>query len=247
VELAAGFPVGSLTSLHHAVTIKNDPLGKHVHLAGGQIPADHDFELVWTPAVADTVATAAFAEKVGDDTFALLVLTPPNDAEESTQPREVTFIIDTSGSMQGPSIEQASAALQLGVDRLRPSDRFNVIRFASGYSSLFAAPQPVNAANRTLASQFISALRADGGTEMRAPLERAMSTLPSSGYLQQIVFITDGSVGNEAELIGLIHQEIGNGRLFTVGIGAAPNSYFLAQAAAAGRGSYTFIAERSQV
>src|SRR6185437_6294961 len=84
VEMAAGFPVGSLTSLHHAVTIKNDPLGKQVHLAGGQIPADHDFELVWTPAVADTVATAAFAEKVGDDTFALLVLTPPNDAEEST-------------------------------------------------------------------------------------------------------------------------------------------------------------------
>lgn len=247
VELAPGFPVGSLTSLHHVVSVRNDALGKLIHLAGRQIPADHDFELVWTPAVAGDVATAAFAETVGDDTFALLVLTPPNAADEATQPREVTFIIDTSGSMYGPSIEQASAALQLGVDRLQQSDRFNIIRFASGYSSLFSAPQAVSATTRTLASQLISALRAEGGTEMRAPLERAMATPPSAGYLQQIVFITDGSVGNEAELIALIHQQIGKARLFTVGIGAAPNSYFLEQAAAAGRGSYTFIAERDQV
>lgn len=74
-----------------------------------------------------------------------------------------------------------------------------------------------------------------------------MSTPPDTRYLQQIVFITDGSVGNEAELVALINREIGKQRLFTVGIGAAPNSYFLEQAAAAGRGSYTFIAERDQV
>jgi Ca-activated chloride channel family protein len=247
VELAAGFPLGSLTSLHHAVTVKDDALGKQIHLAGSQIPADHDFELIWTPAVAADLATAAFAEQVGADTFALLVLTPPNAADEAAQPREVTFIIDTSGSMYGPSIQQASAALQLGVDRLQPTDRFNIIRFASDYSSLFASPQAAREANRTLAGRFISGLRAGGGTEMRAPLERAMATPPTGGFLQQIVFITDGSVGNEAELIALIHQQIGKARLFTVGIGAAPNSYFLEQAAAAGRGSYTFIAERDQV
>ena len=247
VELAAGFPVSSVTSLHHAVEVNSDALGKKIHLAGSRIPADHDFELVWTPAVAGDVAAAAFAEQVGEDTFALLVLAPPNVSDDTTQPREVTFIIDTSGSMQGPSIEQASAALQMGVDRLKPGDRFNIIRFASDYSSLFAAPQAVNATSRMAARHFISALRADGGTEMRAPLEYAMSTPPSPGYLQQIVFMTDGSVGNEAELIALIHQKIGSTRLFTVGIGAAPNSYFLEQAAVAGRGSYTFIAEREQV
>ncbi len=135
----------------------------------------------------------------------------------------------------------------MGVDRLKPGDVFNIIRFASDYSSLFAVPQPIEASSRLLARQFIAALRADGGTEMRAPLERAMSTPPDPRYLQQIVFITDGSVGNEAELIALINRQIGKQRLFTVGIGAAPNSYFLEQAAAAGRGSYTFIAERDQV
>jgi Ca-activated chloride channel homolog len=247
IELAPGVPLGSVSSLHHMITMKDDGSGKQIHLAGNQIPADHDFELVWTPAVADTIATAAFAEALGEDTYALVMLTPPNDADETAQPREVTFIIDTSGSMQGPSIVQASAALRLGVDRLQPGDRFNIMRFASDYSSLFASPRGVSATTRIQADQFISALRASGGTEMRAPLERAMSTAASAGFLQQIVFITDGSVGNEAELIALIHREIGNVRLFTVGIGAAPNSYFLEQAAAAGRGSYTFIAERDQV
>jgi len=247
VELAAGFPLGSVASLHHAVEVKDDSSGKRIHLAGSRIAADHDFELVWTPAIAADVAAAAFAEKFGDDTFALVVLTPPNAADEATPPREVTFIIDTSGSMHGPSIEQASAALKMGVERLKPGDLFNIIRFASDCSSLFAGPQPVGASTRILAGQFISELRADGGTEMRAPLEQALSTPPNPGYLQQIVFITDGSVGNEAELIALIHRQIGKSRLFTVGIGAAPNSYFLTQAAAAGRGSYTFIAEREQV
>ncbi len=247
IELAAGVPLGKVESLHHLVTMKDDGSGQHIHLSGTQIPADHDFELVWTPAVSERVATAAFAEQVGGDTFTLVVLTPPNDADEATQPREVTFIIDTSGSMQGPSIAQASAALQMGVDRLKDGDRFNIIRFASDYSNLFASPQPVGAATRSEANRFIASLRASGGTEMRAPLERAMATPPSEGFLQQIVFITDGSVGNEAELIALIHHDIGTARLFTVGIGAAPNSYFLEQAAAAGRGSYTFIAEREQV
>jgi Ca-activated chloride channel family protein len=247
VELAAGFPLGCVASLHHPVEVKTDELGRQVHLAGDQITADHDFELVWSPAVADEAGTAAFTEKVGDDTFALVVLTPPSVADEAPPPREVTFIIDTSGSMEGPSIDQARAALQMGIDRLKPGDRFNIIRFASDYSSMFAAPQPVGESSRTLAGKFIAVLRADGGTEMRAPLEFAMSAAPSAGYLQQIVFMTDGSVGNEAELIALIHRQIGMTRLFTVGIGAAPNSYFLAQAAAAGRGSYTFIADRAQV
>jgi Ca-activated chloride channel family protein len=247
VDLAPGFPLGSVASLHHRVDVTAEGPGKSVRLAGNRIAADHDFELVWTPAVGDGIAATAFAERAGADTFALLMLTPPNDSDESPQPREVTFIIDTSGSMEGPSIDQARAALKMGVDRLQSIDRFNVIRFASDYSTLFTTPRPVSAANRLLADRFIAGLRAGGGTEMRAPLEHVLGMPPDAGYLRQIVFITDGSVGNEAELLALIDRTIGEARLFTVGIGAAPNAYFLQQAALAGRGSSTFIAERDQV
>jgi Ca-activated chloride channel homolog len=247
IDLEPGFALGEVLSLHHAVETQSTPSGKQIHLQSDSIAADRDFELTWTQSGAQAVAGAAFAEKIGDETFALLMLSAPQQHDEAVPPREVTFIIDTSGSMQGPSIEQARAALSMGIDRLKPFDRFNVIRFASDYTTLFSSPEPVTVKSRALADNFVANLRADGGTEMRAPLESALSSPPNPELLQQIIFITDGSVGNEAELIKLIHDRIGGKRLFTVGIGAAPNAYFLGEAAAAGRGSYTFIAERDQV
>jgi len=247
VELAPGFPVQSLDSLHHSVVATNDALGKHVRLSSSQVPADRDFELVWAPASVTDVQGAVFAERSGDATYALLMLSPPQQDAQVVEPREVEFIIDTSGSMQGPSIEQARAALQMGIDRLTEKDRFNVIRFSSDASSLFEVPRQVSQTTRALAKDFIAALSADGGTEMRPPLQLAFATAPATGFLRQIVFITDGSVGNETEIVSYIRQKIGNGRLFTVGIGASPNAFFLQEAAAAGRGSYTFIAERDQV
>ena len=247
IDLEPGFALGEVLSLHHVVETQSAPSGQQIHLQSDSVAADRDFELTWTQSAAQAVAGAAFAEKIGDETFALLMLSAPQQHDEAVPPREVTFIIDTSGSMQGPSIEQARAALSMGIDRLKPFDRFNVIRFASDYTTLFSSPEPVTVKSRALADDFVANLRADGGTEMRAPLESALSSPPNPEFLQQIIFITDGSVGNEAELIRLIHDRIGGKRLFTVGIGAAPNAYFLGEAAAAGRGSYTLIAERDQV
>jgi Ca-activated chloride channel family protein len=247
IDLEPGFALGEVSSLHHAVETQNAPSGKRVLLRTDDAPADRDFELTWTQASNTEIAGAAFAEKISGETFALLMLSTPQQMDEAVPAREVTFIIDTSGSMQGPSIEQARAALSMGIDRLKQSDRFNVIRFASDYSKLFSSPQPVTEKSRALASGFVAGLSANGGTEMRAPLETALSSPSDPELLQQIIFITDGSVGNETELIKLIHDRIGEKRLFTVGIGAAPNAYFLGEAAVAGRGSYTFIAERDQV
>src|SRR3546814_15242068 len=76
---------------------------------------------------------------------------------------------------------------------------------------------------------------------MRPALERALAGAPADGVLQQVVFLTDGAVGNEEQLFGIVAERLGAQRLFTVGIGSAPNSYFLRQAAAVGRGSFTHI------
>ena len=247
VQLAPGFPLQSVDSLHHQIATAPDLPGKHIRLIGSELPTDRDFELVWIPAATPDVQAAVFAERAGEETYAMLMLTPPQQDARSSERREVEFIIDTSGSMGGPSIEQARAALQMGIDRLSQADRFNIIRFSDTASSLYQAPQPVSEASRALASQFIASLAANGGTEMRPPLELAFAVAPSEGLLRQIVFITDGSVGNEAQIISLIRKNIGDARLFTVGIGGSPNAFFLQEAAAAGRGSYTYIAEREQV
>jgi Ca-activated chloride channel family protein len=247
VQLEPGFPLQSVDSLHHQVASTPDSFGRKIKLTGSDLPADRDFELVWTPAATPDVQAAVFAERAGTETYAMLMLTPPQQEARSSERREVEFIIDTSGSMAGPSIEQARAALQMGIDRLSPGDRFNIIRFSNTASSLYPVPQRVSETSRALASHFIASLEANGGTEMRPPLELAFAAAPSDGLLRQIVFITDGSVSNEAEIISLIRKNIGDARLFTVGIGGSPNAFFLQQAAVVGRGSYTYIAEREQV
>jgi Ca-activated chloride channel family protein len=99
----------------------------------------------------------------------------------------------------------------------------------------------------TKASRFVQGLQANGGTEMRPALSMALGSPPSEEHLRQVVFITDGSVGYEDELFSMIENKLGAARLFTVGIGSAPNSWFMRKAAEAGRGSYTFISALHEV
>ena len=247
IDLDPGFPLQQVSSVNHAVLLDTMGQGRHITLRSPTVPTDRDFELVWTPSVVPDTYASAFAERAGNDTYVLVSLMPPQMAAERTYKREVVFIIDTSGSMSGSSIEQARAALRLGVDRLQPGDTFNIIRFSNDATSLFPTSQPAVGINRRSAVDFIKSLVADGGTEMRSALELAFSMPPTLDALRQIVFVTDGSVSNEAELVKLIGANIGSARLFTVGIGGAPNTYFMREAAAAGRGSFTFIPQIDQV
>ncbi|MGH8193035.1 MAG: marine proteobacterial sortase target protein, partial [Woeseiaceae bacterium] len=97
------------------------------------------------------------------------------------------------------------------------------------------------------ARQYVGTLTANGGTEMRPALTQALDADTSETHLKQIIFVTDGSVGNESELFSLIEAQLGAARLFTVGIGSAPNSWFMQKAAEAGRGTYTFIGALHEV
>jgi Ca-activated chloride channel family protein len=105
--------------------------------------------------------------------------------------------------------------------------------------------QMASSTNIKTAQQFINELTADGGTEMYRPLSNALimkkNDLQTDNAIRQIVFITDDAVANEFELMQLLNTAQGNFRLYTIGIGAAPNGYFMKKAAQFGRGSYVFI------
>jgi Ca-activated chloride channel family protein len=176
-----------------------------------------------------------------------MLLPPVTASMPAATPRELVFVIDTSGSMGGASIEQARAALHFGIDRLTGIDRFNIIEFNSTARAVYAAPTAFSAATLDQAHRFVDGLRANGGTNIASALGVALAGAPAPGYLRQIVFITDGSVGNEAELFRLITERLGDSRLFTVGIGSAPNSHFMRKAAQFGRGTQLHIARADEV
>jgi Ca-activated chloride channel family protein len=245
VSVDAGFALAGIASASHAIAVKEDISHRYdVTLADDIVPADRDFELAWQPDVGAAPGAALFTETLDGKTYALLMMMPPSDASPAPiAPREATFIVDTSGSMGGASIEQAREAVLFALARLRPGDRFNVIEFNSVTRPLFGAPMPVDTTTLASAQRFVRGLKADGGTEMKPALEAAFAAPPADGFVQQVVFLTDGAVDNERDLLALIGARAGNRRLFTIGIGAGPNTWFLRKAAEAGRGTATFIGD----
>jgi Ca-activated chloride channel family protein len=142
---------------------------------------------------------------------------------------------------------QAKRAVHLAINALRPGDRFNVIEFNSYTRALSRDSLPVSPQNIATALAFVDALQAEGGTEMGPALQLALDSPEAETHLKQVVFITDGSVGYEDDMFTMIERKLGRARLFTVGIGSAPNSWFMRKAAEAGRGSYTFISALHEV
>jgi len=245
----AGIPLQIIASRYHPISVGEDSGEYTVSLRPGTVAMDHDFELLWRPEPSGAPRAMSFVETVDGKPYYLLMVMPP-DADESpaaSMPRETIFIIDTSGSMHGVSIEQAKRAVQLALKGMKATDRFNVIEFNSVTNALYTQSQPVTVRSMTEASHFVQQLQANGGTEMRPALSMALDSPPSEEHLRQIVFITDGSVGYEDELFSMIENKLGAARLFTVGIGSAPNSWFMRKAAEAGRGSYTFISALHEV
>jgi Ca-activated chloride channel homolog len=250
VELDPGAPLTRLSALYHAVNTTPLADGRHrVELAQGPVPADRDFELVWQPSAEATPIATLFTERKGAETFAVLMVTPPAAAavDRRRLPREVIFVIDNSGSMHGGSIDQAKAALKLALERLRPDDTFNVIRFNHTTDSVFPGARAATQQNLAAAHRYVGRLRADGGTEMLAALQQALDGREHPGRLRQVIFLTDGAVGNEAQLSSAIHERLGDSRLFTIGIGSAPNSHFMREAARVGRGTFTYIGDVGEV
>jgi Ca-activated chloride channel family protein len=237
----------SIESPYHDIDIEPQAGGYRIELAELDPRADRLFQLNWTPALGAAPQAFLSSWDGGDAVYALLMLAPPLAEAIAPRPREVVFVIDTSGSMEGASIRQARSALQRGLEFLAPQDRFNLIRFDSEVELLFADSRPPTASDLARASDFIQGLTANGGTDMAPALDLALRLPTQSGLLRQVVFITDGAVGNERELLLDIGNKLGESRLFTVAIGSAPNTWFMRKAAEIGRGSFSHIAQQREV
>lgn len=247
VDLRPGLALSDIEATHHDIDVERFGSEWLVTLAGGADWSGRDFELTWAPEDTGEAATAAFAESFDGKEHVMLTLVPPQAFEAADTPREVILVMDSSGSMSNQPIEQARESLHYALASLKPGDRFNVIEFDHQARSLYPQPRAFDADRHVEAAQWVDSLAAGGGTDMGPPLALALGAPPSDGYLRQVVFITDGMVGNERELLERTSLDLGESRLFTVGIGHGVNGSFLRKLASAGRGRYTAIAETSRI
>lgn len=250
IDLDAGLSLTSVVSPTHPIeTTTLSGTRVSVKPRDVQIASDRDFELTWTPRLGSVPQSAAFSEVAGEHRYTLLMLFPPDVSKKAAAilARETIFILDTSGSMEGQSLEQAKKALLTAIERLRPSDHFNVIEFNSTAQRLFAASRRADADTIEIATDWVAARQSTGGTEMLSALQLALGGDEPAKGVRQVIFITDGQVGNEQEVFEFIRANLGGDRVFTVGIGNAPNTFFMSNAARAGRGTFTHIGNIEQV
>lgn len=223
-----------------------------------EIATDRDVVLRWEFASdSHEVLTSLLVEGHADASYALLTLVPPPrttvDADGGL-PTDTVFVLDVSGSMAGPSIEQARAALVAALDRLRPGDRFEIIAFNDEihpFAGRLAAADPTTVGS---ARRWATRLEANHGTMIFPALREALDTLDARGKddapsdevrVARVVFLTDGAVSNEAEMMQHVARGLGPVRLHTIGIGAAPNRALMRDLARTGGGACTFVAAAS--
>jgi len=244
VHLDPGFAPANIISPYHHVAVSGRGESRTIRLLDGTVPADRDFELDWRSASADPTI-GLFCEHRDDGDYVMATVVPPADtARLVVPPREMVFVIDNSGSMGGSSMEEAKASLVHALSTLRPQDRFNIIRFDDTMTQLFEHSVPASADQVAIATRFAQGLQANGGTEMLPALKAALADAAASGdagTVRQIIFLTDGEISNEAEMLATLGQDRGRSHVFMVGIGSAPNDYLMSRLATMGRGTYTHV------
>ena len=242
VNIEAGLEIHDLRSTSHAVHIDQDGSRASITLRPqDQIP-NKDLVLRYRLAGAQ-LGTAMLTEPgEGDITTFALLIEPPEDVENIPKvPREMIFVLDCSGSMNGFPMEKSKQAMRECISQLRDEDTFNVIRFSSRASALGNTPIPATRENRNRGMDFVTQLSGSGGTRMIEGIRAALD-MPGTGKRQRIVsFMTDGYIGNEGQILQAIRDKLGDAHVFSFGIGNSVNRYLIQEMGREGKGAAAYI------
>lgn len=237
LEVADDRQVVAVTSATHALT-----------QVGGQWRARGKGDLVIQVEVADKPldVRARVHRDAGEDAYVLLTMTAPDDRNAKVVPKDITLVIDHSGSMQGDPMTHALAAADRVLARLKPEDRVNVLMFDDTVDALYDKPRPVTEEVRAEARAYVAKITSDGGTEIALALEKALAAQLADDRPDVILFLTDGQSDAQAAL-KVARADAGDARLFTIGLGSGVEKPLLARLASEKRGRFTFIPDVSAV
>jgi Ca-activated chloride channel homolog len=242
IELDAGMPIRSLASPTHRIAIdRPDEERAVIGLADDRMPDDRDFELHYRLA-GDTIAAGATAYAQAGGGFVSLLLEPPERvADQAVARREMVYVLDCSGSMAGTPIEASKRFMRKSLAALRPGDSFRIIRFSDSANEWSASP--VDATPDAIAAglAYVDGLEGEGGTEMASGIRAAFAPPVAPGTLRLVVFLTDGYIGNDIEIVRLLESRRGDARLFSFGVGSGVNRYLIQEMARVGRGAARIV------
>lgn len=241
VKLDSGVPIDSLAAKTHQV--EEQRLNAHaaiIRLKNQNTIPNKDFVLRFDVA-GKKIADAMMTHRGQAGGFFTLMLQPPERvAVADVSPKEIVFVLDTSGSMNGFPIEKAKEAMKLTIDGMNPQDTFNLITFAGDTHVLFPQPVPATPENLNRAQAFLSSRSGGGGTEMMKAIKTALAPSNSQEHVRIVCFMTDGEVGNDMQIVGEI-QKHSKARVFAFGIGSSVNRFLLDKMAEEGRGEVEYV------
>jgi len=234
VELTSDRPLKSIYSPSHAVEIKRQGSARAtVGFEANDTHPDTDFTLYFAPEKDELGVNLLTHKLSGEDGYFLLLVSPGADVKDkNVVPKDVAFVLDTSGSMAGKKLEQAKKALQFCVENLNSSDRFEIVRFSTEVEPLFDKLVDANQRNRDRAEEFIKDLKPIGGTAIDDALAKALELKPAGDRPFVIIFLTDGkpTIGTTAEkqIVDRVKRaNEGSTRIFCFGIGTDLNTHLL--------------------
>jgi hypothetical protein len=241
IDLDAGVPIVGVNSETHETEVQHlNERRAVVRLKDHATIPNKDFLLTYRVA-GDTINDAVLTHRSERGGFFTLILQPPQRVTaEDVMPKELVFVLDTSGSMNGFPIEKAKETIDLALNNLYPHDTFNLITFAGETSILFSEPVLATPENLRKARQFVATRKSDGGTEMMKAIRAALKPSDSQAHLRITCFLTDGLVDNESEILAEV-QKYKNARVFALGFGTAPNRFLLDKMTEYGRGEVDYI------
>ena len=235
-------PVEDIRSTTHEIDQVNlSPNTARINLRDEKIIPNKDFILRYD-VTGKRIEDAVLTHRDERGGFFTLILQPPDRiTSEDRTPKEIVFVLDTSGSMSGFPIEKAKEAMRLSLDGLYPEDTFNLITFAGDTAILFDKPVPATRANLDAAQEFLAERQGYGGTEMMKAIKAALEPSDASDHLRVVCFMTDGEVGNDDEIVAEV-QRHPKARVFSFGIGSSVNRSLLDRIAHEGRGEAEYVA-----
>jgi Ca-activated chloride channel homolog len=243
VEIDAGVAIGDVRSTSHQITTDRNGNIVQVQLANSDTIPNKDLILRYRVAGENTRATVLTQSDKRGGHFATYLIPALNYKTNEIVPKDVVFLMDTSGSQQGDPLVKSKELMRRFIQGFNPNDTFTIIDFANTAQALSTTPLANTTQNRQLAINYIDKLQANGGTELLNGIQAVMNfPAAATGRLRSIVLITDGYIGNENEVLALVQRSLKPGnRLYSFGVGSSVNRFLLNRLAEVGRGTSQVI------